>query len=391
MNALKNIKTIKLFNFFSDFRLFTPIAILYFAEITGSYALGMSIFSVIMLSSAVFEVPTGIFSDKVGRKKTMLLGAIASASAIILYAVGGNYITLLAGAVMNGLSRSFYSGNNDALLYDTLLQENKSGRFHDFLGHTSSMFQLALAISALTGSIIASISFSLVVWLSVLPQIICIFLSFQIIEPTIHDKKGSGNIYKHLSDAIREFIHNRKLRLISLTDIMRYGIGEASFHFNSAFVATLWPIWAIGFSKTLAFAFGSVSYRYSGRLIDRFGPHRLLMISSLYNRLANIIAFSFPTVLSPIIMNSTSLLYGVSSVSTNSLLQREYSKEKRATLDSLNSFGGSIFYALFAIIIGLIADLFGVIIALLFAQLASLPVLYIYYILYRLDENKNKI
>jgi len=45
--------------------------------------LEMNLFSIIMISSAVFELPTGIFSDFIGRKKTMMLGAVCSVLLII--------------------------------------------------------------------------------------------------------------------------------------------------------------------------------------------------------------------------------------------------------------------------------------------------------------------
>jgi len=57
----KNIKILTWFNFFTDFLLYAPIAIIYFERVTGSYALGMSIFSITMVSSALFEIPTGVF------------------------------------------------------------------------------------------------------------------------------------------------------------------------------------------------------------------------------------------------------------------------------------------------------------------------------------------
>ena len=78
----KNIKLLALFNFFTDFHLFSAILIIYFAQVTGSYALGMSLFSVAMVSSALFEVPTGVFSDYIGRKKTMILGAMCAVLSI---------------------------------------------------------------------------------------------------------------------------------------------------------------------------------------------------------------------------------------------------------------------------------------------------------------------
>src|SRR3989344_6165866 len=116
----KNIRILKLFNFFTDFKLYAPVAIIYFAKVSGSFALGMSIFSIAMVSSALFEIPTGIFSDRIGRRKTVILGALAAVLYSVFYAIGISFWFLAAGAVFEGLSRSFYSGNNNALLYDTL-------------------------------------------------------------------------------------------------------------------------------------------------------------------------------------------------------------------------------------------------------------------------------
>ena len=116
----RNIKLLTWFNFFTDFKLYAPIAILYFTQITGSFALGMSIFSIAYVTSAIFEVPTGVLSDYIGRKRTVVFGALCSVLCVTLYAIGGSYWMLTLGALLQGLSRAFYSGNNDALLHDTL-------------------------------------------------------------------------------------------------------------------------------------------------------------------------------------------------------------------------------------------------------------------------------
>lgn len=71
-----NIKLLSWFNFLLDFRFYAPVAIIYFSQVTGSYVLGMAVFSVTFISSALFEVPTGIYSDMIGRKKNLCLGSI---------------------------------------------------------------------------------------------------------------------------------------------------------------------------------------------------------------------------------------------------------------------------------------------------------------------------
>ena len=91
----KNIKLLSVFNFLIGFSLFAPLAIIYFSKVSGSYTLGTSVFGIIMLSSAIFEVPTGIWSDKVGRKYTIVLGSWARVLAFMFYAIGFSYWWLM--------------------------------------------------------------------------------------------------------------------------------------------------------------------------------------------------------------------------------------------------------------------------------------------------------
>lgn len=378
----KNIKILTWFNFFTDFRLYAPIAIIYFTKVSGSFALGMSIFSITMIASALFEIPTGVFSDKIGRRKTVMWGAAAAVAYSLFYAIGGTFWIVAIGAIFEGLSRSFYSGNNDALLHDTLAESQNQNYFDEHLGKTSAMFQLALAISAVLGGFLASWSFSLIMWLSVIPQIICLILSYQLIEPKIHGKE-SGNIFVHLKDAYRNFITNKKLRLLSISSISGYAFGEAGYEFQAAFYNTLWPVWAIGLAKTMSNLLATLSFHFSGRLIRRFNGLKVLIIDNIYNRVVNISAVAFPTVLSPFLMSSTSMFYGVTSVTKSSLMQKEFTNQQRATMGSLDSFAGSIFFGILAFALGFLADKMSPAKAILILQVFQLGNLFIYWKLFK--------
>lgn len=385
MQLQKNIKLLTYFNFFTDFKLYAPIAIVYFAQVTGSYALGMSIFSITMISSALFEVPTGIYSDFIGRKKTVILGAASAVIYAIFYAIGGSYLILIAGAIFEGLSRAFYSGNNNALLLDSLKQSGKIDEYDEFLGRVSSMFQIALTLSAILGSFLASWSFSLIMWISVISQIICLGISLFLIEPRSHTE-ARGNIYDHLKQSLSHFRKNKKLRMLSIASIIGYGLGEASYQFQSAFYSVLWPLWAIGLAKTFSNLGASVSFMFSGKIIKRFNALPLLVASNTYSRIMGIISTLFPTFLSPLLLSSTSLFFGVSTVAENTLLQKEFKNEQRATMDSLNSLGGSLFFALVAFLLGLLADKISPGLALLIFEVAKISVLGIYIKLYKNRE-----
>lgn len=378
---MRNIRLLTWFNFFTDLRLYAPIAIIYFSQVTGSYALGMSIFSIVFISSALFELPTGIISDYVGRKKTLILGAFAAVMYSIFYASADSYTFLIIGAIIEGLSRSFYSGNNDALLYDTLKEKGKENEYKEYMGKTHSMFQIAAAICALIGGVLATWSFPLVMWLSVLSQLGCFIISILIIPPKVETNTIDENIFVHLKDAIRKFIENKKLRLLSLSSILGFGFGEASYQFQSAFYSTLWPVWAIGIAKTLSSIGATISFRLAGKINNKYGSVKILLITNIYNRIINFISALFPSIFSPILMSSTSLLFGVSYVAENSLMQKEFTDKQRATMQSLDSFFGSIFFGIVSFGIGLIADTLSPAYAIIVIQFCMLPTLIINWLL----------
>jgi MFS family permease len=373
----RNVRLLAWFNFFTDFRPYAPIAILYFAQVSGSYALGMSVYSAIMLSQSLFEVPTGVFSDLIGRKRTVVCGALAGVLSLTCYAVGGTYQALLAGGVFEGLARAFYSGNNDALLRDTLAEIGREDTFQEYLGKTSSMYQLALAVSALVGSLIAAISFQLVMWASVIPMVLALLVSLWFVEPRAFTRI-SANVYAHLAAAFRNFVHNPKLREISVATILDYSLGEARWYFRSAFVATLWPVWALGIAQLLANVTAAISFYFAGRIIRRFGELRLLIGGIVFSESLSLFALLVPSVLSPALMGVNSLLFGVNTVAISGLLQREFTDEQRATMGSLTGFGGSIALAVFSFLLGALADRIGVVPALVAATAPVIAPLWLY-------------
>ena len=381
----KNIRLLSFFNFLIGFNLFWPLAIIYFSRVSGSFTLGASILGIIMLASTIFELPTGILSDLVGRKYTIILGSWARVLAFLFYAIGFSYWWLVIGAILEGLSRAFYSGNNDAFLYDTLADSNIEKDFHEYMGKVSSTEQLAMGSSAILGGIIANYSFSFLMWISLIPQIVLLFISYKFIEPKFINRQNT-NIYAHIKEAFTLFIQKKKLRLLSLASILNFSVSELKWGFTSAFIATLWPVWAIGIPQTISSFGASLSFFYSGKLIRRFKEINILLFESIYGKIISLFSLGFPSVLSPLLMSSPSFLFGVGSVAEKTLMQQEFTNHQRATMASLNSFGGSIGYAAMSILLGRMADTMGPAKALFILTLIGLPVIYLYWIIFRYDR-----
>lgn len=389
MDYSRNIKILTWQGFFIGFSLWAPIAAIYFSKVSGSYTLGLSIFSIANISGAIFEVPTGIFSDRIGRKYTTMLGGLAYTLSGIAYAIGINFWWLALGAVLGGLGRSFYSGNNDALLFDSLNKSDKKEELEKWMGYIGSAEQWALGVAAILGGMLAyRYSFSLVIWLSVIPLFLCFFTSWWMIEVE-NEEQNEGNIYLHLKEAFNNFVRNEKLRLLSLSDIIGFGLNEPAFQFRSVFVASLWPVWAIGIAQMLSNIGAAVGFGWSGKIIKKFKAINMLMFGSIYGKIISLISLVFPSVLSPALMTTTSLFYGSNSVAKDSLFQNHFSDKQRSTMGSLNSFGKSISFAVGATFFGILADYTSPRVALILGQIIGFITIWLTWKLFKLIKSEN--
>lgn len=380
--AHKNIRLLAIFNFLMEFSLYGPVAILYFSDVAGSYALGASILSIVMLASSLFEVPTGIWSDRVGRKQTIIAGSWSRVISVVCYAVGGSYAWLVLGAILEGLSRSFYSGNNDALLHDTLTDAGKQSEYGHYLGRVTAYEHVAVALGSVIGGIIASFSYGFLFWLSVLPQLAKVVISYQFIEPKARSLESS-NVYKHTLDALKMFVKNKKLRLLSFTDTFGFATGEAVFQFRNTFIASVWPIWGIGFLDLAVHTLAAMGYYFSRKIIGLVGPEKLLFIRTIVGKITVFLAIGINNVLSPIFFILPSLIYGAGEVAKSTLLQREFTEHQRATMSSLNSLAKSLGFAIVTVFLGLFADKTSPIEAIGLITLISLPMIPLNWVIFR--------
>lgn len=369
----RNVRLLSWFSFFGDFRLYGPIMIIYFAQVTGSYTAATSLLAMKMLSSAAFEVPTGVLSDRLGRRGTMIAGAVVMVAAHLGYAGASGYGLLLAAVVLEGLATALWSGNNEALLYDTLLEAGREEEFPRHSGRVNSMFQIALALAAPIGGVVAGAwSPRAVVVLSVVPQVLCVLLALRVREPRVHGPL-EPNVPAHLGSALRGIRRNPALRRMTLVSALRRS-GESAAQLSPAFVAGLWPLWALGLWRTFGHGVAFIGFHVSGWVIGRVGAARTLLFGELFDNVANFVALVKPTVFSPVLLGSPA--YGMSTTAQQTLLQREFTDRERATTGSLASLLGSVFYALVTLGAGLVADRCGIVAALLAIQavvLIALP------------------
>lgn len=372
----RNIRLFYLHNLLTDFQFHAPFIVIYFAAIAGSYTQAMTILSIATITAVLMDIPSGVLSDKIGRKFTITMGSLFSVLGISCYAAASSVELLYLGAALCGLSHCMFSGNNDALLFETLKEQGKENLFHHYLGRTSSMFQIALSLSALTAVFLVTDNLRLVFILSLVPQVLALIVSLMFKSPKIHTTTQRTS-WQHIAESISKIWHNPKLLLLVMGQSISHGANEANFEFKTVFVNSLWPIWAVGLYRSLNHVLGFVGFWMAGYLIDKFKESRILIFREAYELVSQGLAVLMANVISPILLFSSSILFGPGIVACGHLMQKEFTDEQRATMGSVTSFIGSLVYTIMAIIVGVIADHWGLTAALSFVIIfgaASLPV-----------------
>jgi len=379
---LRNIRLLYLHNFLSDFRPQWPFAVVYFAQISGSYTAAMSIWALEMLSSAFMDIPTGIFSDRVGRRYTIFLGSLSAAIGVALYALAQDIWGLLPGAFFMGLSQCLFNGNNNAMLYESLKSQNQEGRFHHYQGRTSSMWHLALCISAFLAAVLEPFGLKFIFMVGIFPQVLAAITSLFFKEPRIHIHDGKKNFH-YLLEACIAIRKNPRLWLLLLAQTISFGAGESNYQFKTAFVNMLWPGWGPGIFRGINHSVAFLGYWFSGRILDRIKAPYYLAFREAYWFITQTIAVIMSNVFTPLLMLTGAFVYGPGEVAREQLLQKEFSDHQRATMASIGSFASSLAYAGIALAIGAVADHFGLTAGVSLGIAISVMALPFYIYLYR--------
>ena len=243
----------------------------------------MSICTITLISTSLFEVPTGILSDKyLGRARTMSVGVLTDIVSFIFFGFSGMYSSywlLVCGGVLQGAAFSFYSGTDHALLYESLKQFRKQSKYHEVYGRVNSMLQISAAVAALFGGFLAYMtSYTFVVWLSMIPLFIIFVISVFYVEPKhIQSEDHDAHPYRHLKEAIQVFFKNKKLRKLALIDVVDTAFGNVGHRFQIVFFQTLVPIWLIGIIRSIKQFGGALSFWFAGRVINKFGVFKTLI------------------------------------------------------------------------------------------------------------------
>lgn len=138
-----------------------------------------------MVTRIISEVPTGAFSDLVGKKRTLLLALLLTAIGETSMAFSSNFTQFILVYIMISLGQSFYSGTMDAFMYDSLVEKRQEDRYPSVLSRSNTFLNISTAIATISGGFLFQIWGGLPFLLTGIAKFIGFFITFFIDEPKV--------------------------------------------------------------------------------------------------------------------------------------------------------------------------------------------------------------
>ncbi|MEM7170927.1 MAG: MFS transporter [Pseudomonadota bacterium] len=215
----------------------------------------------------VFEVPSGILSDRYDRRLLLALSPLLKALCFVVWAlVGAGTLTgalwvFALGFLFWSAGSSLKTGTKEALLYERLRRDRCLRFYERILGREQAMDTAGITLGAVLGGFVGQVSFTGALWLSVPPLVLAALVAVALKDgrdrrsrPGADQGPGRGRLHseasaylRHLRQGLSAFKTRKELRLVAL--YLAFGItciGALEEFDQLLYRALALPVWSFG-------------------------------------------------------------------------------------------------------------------------------------------------
>ena len=141
-----------LYGFLKNLKFYESFLILFFLEKGVDYLKIGALYSIREITVVLFEVPSGLAADAMGRKNTMISAFFLYIISFVLFYFSQLYWVMVVAMVFYALADALRSGVHKAMIFQYLKLTHQDGQKAEYYGHTRSWSQTGSAISALVAA-----------------------------------------------------------------------------------------------------------------------------------------------------------------------------------------------------------------------------------------------
>lgn len=305
--------------------------------------------SILLITTMIFEVPWGIFTDKHGYKNTLLMSSFLLLVSKVIIFKAYSFNMFLINVIISGIAFAGFSGCNEAFIYDSIEEEDSEKSFGLYHAFGTAGFIIASGASGF----LADKSLDLTAFFTIIPFAVAFIMCFllnDIKNENVSEKMSVTSIFKNVANVKQIFIFVLAATLIS----------EIAYTVSATLIQTKYlqvglDIRYFGVMSILCNVV-ALAVGFTHRITKRIGQFKaVLILTSLIS--VSILIINFTGRITLVIfgvlviqMGSAMIVPIVMDVENRSITKN------RTTMLSVYSMFGSIISAGFNIVIGKFAD-----------------------------------
>ncbi len=342
---------------------FVPVVVLFWEDngldMSDIFALqGLYAVAVVLL-----EVPTGLVSDRLGRRTSLLTACAVFAAGLALYGVGTGFWWFLVAELALALASALLSGADAALLYDTLKLQGQEQTFAMWEGRARALQLTSFAVANVLGGLAAGWwSLRSTLWLSAVGPMVAGVAAWGFVE--VNPPAAMGSMRAGLQETLR--LTQGALRFVSRQRLVRwYLLFLAVLTASGSWLLWLYqpymsftglPLWAFGGVFAVYNLWAAASSAVAGRVASRLGERGTLLWVAALQLLPLPLMATFVGPASCLLVLGHQTVRGVARPFIAQRVLEHTWSDRRATVLSLGALGGRLLFAVTAVGIGWAAD-----------------------------------
>ncbi len=166
------------YGFLKNLRFFEPFLILFFREKGISWVEIGSIYAIREIARNIFEIPSGVMADIVGRRKTLICSFLSYIVSFLIFYLFSSFPLYIIAIVFYGFGDAFRTGTHKAMIFEYLKLKNLTDSKVHYYGHTRSWSQRGSALTSLIAAYIVIFygNYTVVFLISTVPYILDLVL-----------------------------------------------------------------------------------------------------------------------------------------------------------------------------------------------------------------------
>lgn len=290
------------------------------------------------LTIVLFELPSGYLADRWGRKKTLVTGAILNFGGYLLYSVSFGFEGFLMAQIMLGMGQSFMSGSDTAMLYDTLVSENKQHQYLKIEGRMTSVGNFAEALAGIIAGFLLMISPRFPFVCQAFVALLAVPASLMLTEPPLPSSLGKPRI-KELIHTLKNvlFVQHSLRRNLWLSSVLGASTLTMAWFVQPFFQSVEIPETLYGLLWTLLNASVGLTALIAYRIERRLGEKRSVQWVIFVTTLGYLTLSISNSIWGLFFIFVFYLARGIATPVLKDYLNKELSSETRASVLSLRS------------------------------------------------------